>query len=78
MEKYPFIYDIEDVRFVFDDNKALKHFKNDINFFNLKTPSQMLVAYLINNSSFSIFIKGIYCPNRYRVCIKGDNIIYVR
>ena len=78
MEKYPFIYDLKDVRFVFDTSNALRHFKNDVQFFDLKTPAQLLVAYLINNPSFSIFIRGIYCPNRYNVCIKGDEIIYVR
>lgn len=78
MEKYPFIYDIDNVRFIFDDNKSLAYFKNDIHFFNLKTPAQMLVSYLINNQSFSIFINGVYCPNRYRVCIEGDKIKYVR
>lgn len=78
MEKYPFIYDIKDVRFIFDDKNSLEYFKKDISFFDLKTPAQMLVAYIINNKTFGIFIKGMYCPNRYRVCIKGDEILYVR
>lgn len=78
MEKYPFIYDIKNVRFIFDDKKSLTFFLKDIKEFGLKTPAEMLVAYLINNESFSLFINGIYCPNRFRVFIKGDEILYVR